>query len=334
MTSRSTALRATLALTAGLVVSLGACTVERAPEPDPTKNGLVIPPRDRTPKPPGNGTNGVVDASPLAPEQEARRLAAIDKLRAGDVAGGRDALRALVDEAGPSYALYNDQAVAAGMDDNWTDSLAFADKALAISPQGLEATTNRIEAMIALGDRTGALDAAEALVRRRPESAAAHVALGSAYLSLMRLGDARGEYEAALDRAPDDVVAATGVLAVAAYDLNAVEVDELAEKLAARLPDDPYVLHLSAVARERRNDAKGAVALYERAIAAAEKRPPSQRGPVAWSHYNLGLLLESERKPEAALPHFEAFIKLAPPSAQLEREDIQKKLDREKKTRP
>ncbi|MFO0746297.1 MAG: tetratricopeptide repeat protein [Myxococcota bacterium] len=309
-------------------VACGACTVERRPDGEPGPDGPVRPEPTPdahptpTPHPTANG-----EGSPLSPEQEKRRLAALAKLRAGDVATGRAALRALADEAGPSYALYHDCAVAAGMAEDWLDAEGWADKALAIQPDAVEAQANRIEAMLALGDRTGALDRGEALVERHPESAAAQVALGQAYLALMRLADARKAYESALDRQPDDAVAAIGVLAVAAYDLSAVEARELGEKLLQPFPDDPYVLHLMAVTEERRQETKAARALYLRAIAAAEQRKdPADRGPLAWSHYNLGQLLEAEDGLDAARPHYQAFLALAPPTGQLERENLMKKL--------
>ncbi|MCC6622628.1 MAG: tetratricopeptide repeat protein [Deltaproteobacteria bacterium] len=294
-----------------------ACVVDRRPDGDPgprPERELTLPEIPTSwPAPP--------EAPSLPVAIAARRAAALERLRAGDVEAATAALEQLALDAGPTYTITNDLAIAHALRGDFARSLALADAALALH-DGPEAGATRVEALLGLGDRVAAVDDAVALTRRHPGSAAAYYALGTAYWSLGNKGDARIAFESARDRAPDDWASAVAVFACASSDASAPEFEELGGQLLERSPDDPHVLYLMGAGKERRLEPEEAERLYRRSIAAAEARGR----PFAWAHWNLAELLDEQRDEAAARPHYQAFLELAPPSAARERAEAKKKL--------
>jgi len=296
-----------------VMIALVACTPTRGNEPKPEARDpkLHLGPDEQT-----------AQASDLAPAIEARRLAAIEELRQGHYDAGRAALVALAAEVGPSYPLLNDLAVAEGLAEHWQAALGAANDALALDPTGLEANVNKVEALLALGNRARALDIGQYTVDRYPNDVSAHIALGKACFSLGRYREARTQFERALDLDASDLTAGLGVLASVSIDPAAPELDEIIARLLKQAPDDPEVLHLVGTAYERRIDDKSARTYYERAIALADQRGQA----LPWAHYNLGRLLQRTVGLDAARPHYTKFIASAPPSAALEREALEQEL--------
>lgn len=296
-------------------VLLAGCTVEtKGNEPKPRRGGepKATVPIEQSSSP---GSN-------LPPALERRRLAAVADLRAGRLDAARAALAALSAEAGPSYAVLNDLAVAEALRGKQRDALNYTNEALRLDPNGLEAAVNKVETLLELGERTRALDFAYATVDRHPKAAVAHVALGNAHFWLSRFDQARNAFETALDLDANNVDAALGVLAIVAQRVDAPEADEVIERTLKTYPENPHALHLAGVARDKRLDDKGALTYYERAVAAAQ----AQGIDIPFAHYNLGRLLERTSGLEAARPHYEKFLATTPPAGVYEREYVEKQL--------
>jgi len=301
-----------------------ACVVERRPDGDDpvgrdrAPRDLVLPTIPTTwPEP--------IAAPALPAAIEARRVAAVERLRAGDVDPALAELERLAREAGPTYALANDVAIAQLMRGDANAALASADAALALH-DGPEAGATRVEALLALGERVPAADFALALTQKHPGSAAAFYALGTTYWALGNKGDARIAFESARDRAPDDWACAVAVLACAASDASAPEFEEIGRELLARAPGDPQVLYLIGAGKERRLEPDEAERLYREAIAAGLARGR----PFVWAYWNLAKLVEEQRDLAAARPHYQAFLDHAPPGATREREEAAQKLGKKK----
>src|SRR5689334_6878701 len=121
-----------------------------------TRSGDPKPPKKGDPSARLENEQSPSEGSDLAPEAEARRQTALAELRAGRFDAGRDALRALSDEVGPSYTLLNDLAVAEALRGDFRASLTSVNEALRLNPDGLEAATNKVQTLLELGDRTRA----------------------------------------------------------------------------------------------------------------------------------------------------------------------------------
>jgi tetratricopeptide (TPR) repeat protein len=152
--------------------------------------------------------------------------------------------------------------------EDFPQALALADEALRVRPFGLEAGLAKVEAHLALGQRTLALDYARRLRDAYPRRYEARYVLGKALYSLGRLGSAGDAFADGVALAPDDRLSRLGLLTALAHDPD-VPFDELqgrADDLKSGTPDDADLLHALAMAREIRGDVDAAAALYERAI--------------------------------------------------------------------
>jgi len=210
----------------------------------------------------------------------------------------------------------NDKARAGAFD----DALKLADTALRELPFGIEAGVAKVEAHLALGQRTQASDFAERLRDRHPERGEAHYACGKAYYALGRLSAAQDAFADGLLRLPTDRLLQLAQLTALTHDpaVPLSELDARAEALMNQTSDDADVVSALAMANELRGDNPAADALYERAIALRPVHP--------FAHYNLAMLRRSVSGMASARPHFQAFLDQAPPSAVREVEAVRKLL--------
>lgn len=206
------------------------------------------------------------------------------------------------------------------MNGAYADALRLADEALRERPFGIEAGVAKVEAHLAAGQRTEALDFAERLRDRHPSRGEAHYACGKAYYALGRLSAAQDAFADGLTRAPADRLLMLAQLTALTHD-PAIALGELqtrADELMNGTPADADVLHALAMANEIRADNAAADALYLRAIGLRPKHP--------FAHYNLAQLRLAGAGMRSARPHFQAFLDQAPPSAVREVEAVRKLL--------
>ena len=203
---------------------------------------------------------------------------------------------------------------------DFANALRLADEALRERPFGIEAGVAKVEAHLALGQRTEALDFAERLRDRHPERGEAHYACGKAYYALGRLSAAQDAFADGLARAPNDRLLMLAQLTALSHEpgVSLSELQARADELMSKTPGDADVLHALAMANEIRGDNAAADALYVRAIAVRPVHP--------FAHYNLALLRHSDAGMRGARPHFQAFLDQAPPSAVREVEAVRKLL--------
>ncbi|MGM0575813.1 MAG: tetratricopeptide repeat protein [Myxococcota bacterium] len=277
---------------AGCASTSGARGDDDAVEPDTTVRGAPLP-------------------EPLANDLHREGLAA---LRAGDL---ERAGRLLLDaaEAAPGHAgVRVDLGVArlvAGAPDAALDA---ADAALAIAPEHPRALLLRAEASVALGQAQRGLDISRDLVDARPEWADAWYALGRAALTVGRRPEAGAAFEEVLDLRPGDRDAWKGLLAVASMAPDEPGWEEIEARVSSEQPDEAGVLVNRGAAAEIRERTDEARRLYRAAVEADPDCP--------WARYNLARLLDREGDPTAALPHYRAFLRVAPPGARQQVEEV------------
>ncbi len=220
------------------------------------------------------------------------------------------------------YAALVVAANARASEGDFVEALALADEALAIRPFGIAAGVVKVEAHLALGQRTEAMDYGIRLRDRNPSRPEAYYACGKAQYALGRVVNAREMFADGLELAPDDRLLLIAHLTLLTNDPR-VELGELQTRAGALMKDgpDPDVLHALGMGHELRGDKAGADTLYVRAIALRPLHP--------YAHYNLARLREATSGMRAARPHYQAFLEQAPPAAAREIEAVKKLLQGE-----
>ncbi|MFT7583249.1 MAG: tetratricopeptide (TPR) repeat protein [Myxococcota bacterium] len=302
--SPNPALRVRLMVGLVLVTGLGACGSTQSVVETRAHAHVPAPEQQRSARTGQPDTDTLV---PLGVAAAERLLAARAALAAADYARARDGFQRAIELAPGHPAPLIDIAHVATLLGDHAQATLYAERAVEVTPQSRHAVLALIQCRLTEGRRPDALRRAQALAERHPDDANVMYALAQAYWSLTRTSDTVDALYVAKRLAPDDVQIDIALVAVWARMPAALDGWPIAEALAVSNPDHPDVLTALAVAAEVRGDYAHAERLYKRAV---EVRPQQ-----AWAHYNLAQLLIHLDRQSDARPHFQAFLKVAEPSA-------------------
>lgn len=236
------------------------------------------------------------------------------------------------DAASSSSALGLAQAAASAMQAaadrttraaNMRQAIDLANAALRKHPFLLEAGLVKVEAHLALGERSDAYTFAERLRDAHPTRVEAHYAYAKSLFAIGRALPARAAFEKGLTLAPDDLPSRLGLLAcvalITSHDLTVLV--PMAEQLLLDHPTHAAEIHHQlAIGYEQRSDPTAARRHYELSLAADDT-------PLA--HYNLARLLHETAGLPAARPHYQRFIDSASLSHRREIDAIRNLLAKE-----
>jgi len=312
-------------LGAFFAISAAACgSVEAGGQPSPNAIPPAIPDFNA-----GAQDASGDDAPPLGdPAAQQLRVAALVAAESGDFPAALAKLDAAEELVGVVYVLRVDRAIVLGMSGDAQASLREAERAVKLRPGVIfppAATVAQIEALLWLGDRSGALRLAEGFVAAHPKNAGAHYALGKALLDFVRSAEAVDAFRDALRLAPGDYAATLGLVGALASSGRSDEAAQALASLATDHPADPWIAYQQGIIWQARGDVAQAMVSFKAAIDAFAPRPFADA-----SFLIARILLERDDAGDRAAvrPYLEYFVEHAPPHAAPERRYAMEQLEK------
>lgn len=186
----------------------------------------------------------------------------------------------------------------------WKDTETLFAHALEINPKSWVARTNRGLALLARGDREGALAEHQRALELRPDRPKSHNNVGILVLQMGQPGEAIAYFERALELSPNYANAHAN-LAIALFQLNRVaEAETHARAAIEAQPEIAGAHNTLANILVARNELEEALAEYEIAVELAPRDSDAQR--------NEALLLARVGQTALAIEHYEAALAARP----------------------
>ncbi len=166
------------------------------------------------------------------------------------------------------------------------------------------AQNNLATALLAQGDRQGAIDHCRETVRLRPNFFGSHVNLGNALLTADRLPEAVDELRIAVALNPDDPAALNTLGAALLRSGQNAEAAQHFEHALQLRPDDALANYNMGVLLSYTDKTKEAITYYERAV----RLLPD----YAHAHNALANALQQAGRHKEAIEHFQTALRLEP----------------------
>lgn len=160
---------------------------------------------------------------------------------------------------------------------------------LAAAPQSMEALYWSIKSNERL-----AFHALERFEQLEPNSERTHLLLGDIYVQRERYGDARSEYQKALDLSPGDPAALLGLASAALHDGDTDKAIEAGQSALQRSPDDPEINILMGEALVVRHDLANAEPFLKKGLQSKPQMLPHV-------HALLGRVYAAAGRPQEAI---------------------------------